>query len=356
MSVAQKSGFERKCFFTGPVRVLEAPEPAKRPDYLPQGEPTGECAHVATQGGVVQVRSGAMPGQRRGGGKRGKCVEFSARSRLNMYQRIRRVDFSRVEKCSFITLTWPPEIYPGWQECGRQLRAFEMRLNRKLWSLGFTSAIGFWKKEPHPNTPERLHYHILLFNAPWISFHWIRDAWTEIIGSERPARVRIEAPSAIKSVGKYLAKYVGKACSGSSSPGFLVPGTYLHGGRWWGVWNSKELPWAEVKEELLERGPWMFEVRRTARKLRAAEMKASKGTREYKRAFRPPSRSRRRRAARDGEVLKRYRPHQELGLGNIGFSCLFNDTGQFWAAVELAQEKYSGRWTEYNPPPENAPF
>jgi hypothetical protein len=94
-----------------------------------------------------------------------------------------------------------------------------------------------------------------MFGLPFVPKEEIARFWAEIIGQEfwdlsrendpRPPMTRIEALQNARHVMYYVSKYVAKYEKSGAPSGFnVVP--YLHAGRFWGVFNVKFLPFAEL--------------------------------------------------------------------------------------------------------------
>jgi len=172
--------------------------------------------------------------------KRSVINSFSARSRKRLLERFARLDTRGVDS-KFITLTYPAS-FPDAKIAKNQLRAFFERLRRR-----FPNSSGIWRLEFQQRGAP--HFHIIMFNMPYLPFHELRNMWCEIIGHppDQPLFVRIEQINSHRKVMSYASKYVAKVDdSGEGSTLFnYVP--YLHAGRWWGVFNGDFLPFAELK-------------------------------------------------------------------------------------------------------------
>jgi len=219
-------------------------------------------------------------------------TEFSAGSRRRLLRLIARLEKTRT---TFITLTYPAE-YPTPHLAKKHLRALLERIRRRCPEVSGITRFDFQER----GAP---HFHLLLFNLPFISFETLRSWWQEIIGviDSVTIFVRIELVRSWRGVMSYAAKYLAKKTTESeadvicpscgtkmtraqapdewvcprcglwlnvetgevltpsdrretSGSTFFNDVTYLHAktelppgvGRFWGVFNRKFLPLAEL--------------------------------------------------------------------------------------------------------------
>jgi len=164
----------------------------------------------------------------------------------------------------------------------KHLRAFLERLRRFA-----PDCSGIWRVEGQLRGAP--HFHILLFNLPYINKDDISSWWGSIIGMEfwdyknpinpRPSFTRIESIKSARRAMMYVTKYVAKMpeknlsepvvaaslrVSGGAASGFnYVP--YLHepcpnpafsewSGRHWGIFNKGKIPYAEAITIVLDMG------------------------------------------------------------------------------------------------------
>jgi len=119
-----------------------------------------------------------------------------------------------------------------------------------------------------------------LFGLPFLDKLKVQTWWAEIIGvpGEKPF-TRIEALRSRKQVMAYVSKYVAKVGDdgGFNLPAYLQDGEFVHPvtgeksgsvGRWWGVGNSENLPFAMATIVSIgcEALPLFYAFRRGARK------------------------------------------------------------------------------------------
>jgi hypothetical protein len=229
---------------------------------------------VTSQGHLFKAKVLQAPEKRRGGGLRGKVRGFSRASRKRLLELVARLDYEQIQGhrhiATFITLTYPGEqgTLPSPQECKRHLWAFWKRIERRwpwvsgVWREQFDSG---GERDYHP------HFHLILFNLPWIDKAEILRWWCEITGRDSENATRIEAIRTWRGVLSYAARYCAEP---SGDDGGLVHLAYLAEhfgsdctGRVWGVFNRDNLPFAEVVELAIIRGRWFFDLKRGARKV-----------------------------------------------------------------------------------------
>lgn len=205
-------------------------------------------------GTVAQVKFPA-PGQRRGGGKRGRVGGYSRQSRLNLLTWLNSWDRTRiaVQAVLFVTLTF--HQVPAPRVAKRQLRAFLKRLQRAWgrWPV-------VWKLEPQKRGAP--HFHLLvLMSKPfgegeyekWVT--WCAQAWNEIAEPGDLVHLRwhlgqlgnkpcVEVMDSWDRVVSYVGKYVGKAVEipaeveVEENPEWA----WQWPGRWWSCCNRGGVP------------------------------------------------------------------------------------------------------------------
>lgn len=187
---------------------------------------------ISTQGSLLKVKVPKTEHNNKGGGIRGEVSGFSPKSRKRLLELFATLDLKK--GCVFITLTYPAH-YPNAKRAKNDLRAFFERLRRlqpqcaAIWRLEFQE-----RGAPH--------FHLLVFNLPFLPKEEIQRWWSEIIDYDRPfTRIELIRDSK-KSIG-YVAKYVAKPTPEVNS-GFNYE-TYLHAGRTWGCFQKSKLPFGE---------------------------------------------------------------------------------------------------------------
>lgn len=131
----------------------------------------------------------------------------------------------------------------------------------KRWRRKYTSLSGIWKMEfQRRGAP---HFHMILYNAGYISKDHIRQVWGDVIGQEKPF-TRIERIKSYRQGMSYVAKYLGKIedtgfnnrsnLTVDKETGEMVQ---MSVGRHWGVFNRLHIPWAnETTETIALDGSW----------------------------------------------------------------------------------------------------
>lgn len=164
---------------------------------------------------------------------RGLVSTLSKGSRKRLLRKLAGIDHAKL-KCKplFLTFTYPAE-WPGdpkrWK---RDLDTMCKRIRRR-----FPKSSIVWKLEPQKRGAP--HYHVLLFNVPWVDRQWLAQAWYEVVGSNDPkhlaAGTEVRAVRSWRGVLSYAAKYVAKVETD------LPPG-WENVGRIWGIRGVKHLP------------------------------------------------------------------------------------------------------------------
>lgn len=186
--------------------------------------------------------------------KRGKVVSFSRASRKRLLEKCARQDLNAAiakHPITFITLTYPKH-FPD----ARTAKVHLFSLLKRLARL-FPGASGFWRLEfQRRGAP---HFHLILFNLPFLSRESLKVMWGEIIGLEfwdysqpepEAPRVDIRAVQNARKAMSYVSKYTAKHDDGASGQVGLLDDAYLtvnlSVGRFWGAWNAKALPWGRL--------------------------------------------------------------------------------------------------------------
>lgn len=198
------------------------------------------------QGGYVEV-SLETDNPAPVGGKRGVVNEFSSASRRRLMGLIAKLE---PQKTIFLTLTYPAE-FPSPRQAKKDLKKMLQRLQRDAPSMSAIWRLEFQKR----GAP---HFHVLLFNFPYVPKQFIEQDWAQVIGQR--AFTRIEMIRDRRKLMNYVSKYVAKVGASEASSGFnlsayLHVGNFIHPqtgevcgsiGRWWGIFNANSLPLAEA--------------------------------------------------------------------------------------------------------------
>jgi hypothetical protein len=148
--------------------------------------------------------------------KRGKVRGFSSKSRKNISDNVQILDYNSLThqdtiKSKFITLTYPKN-FPNIETAKIHLQNLFKRLKRK-----FPKCSAVWKYEPQKRGAP--HFHIMLYNLPFLAKEDLSNMWLEIIGDEfadysqgfkRAPMTRIETIRSTKGCSSYISKYIAK--------------------------------------------------------------------------------------------------------------------------------------------------
>ena len=218
---------------------------------------------LEAQGRLLVVRTRNLDVDLPASGGRGNVDVFSRSSRIRLLRKIARVapvpSKGFRSNVSFLTLTTRAFFHP--REAKAYLRAFLKRLYRK-----FPRVAVIWRMEYQKRGAP--HFHLILYNCPYVDKVWIQEQWGEIVGQEMPF-TRIEAIRSYKHLVNYASKYAAKIDDcGFNIGAYLAAGENVDeyksqsAGRVWGVWHRDSLPWAEKLEKSIPcDGAWWM-VRR----------------------------------------------------------------------------------------------
>lgn len=200
-------------------------------DRLTSADEQRPSVEVALGGAHLRLKAPVGSVARVGGGMRGEIKEFSrsARKRLMIY--FNQLNLAEIDhKPLFITLTYPSVFPADINESKAHLEAFTKRLIRR-----YPRAAVVWKLEYQKRGAP--HYHLLVFNVPFIPFAFVSSAWYDCVASGQPehlaAGTRVERIRSWRGVLYYASKYLGKT---GYQPAACRPG------RFWGIINRKFLP------------------------------------------------------------------------------------------------------------------
>lgn len=195
-------------------------------------------ATITFQGELVKAKTHGMIDRPidQGGHARKPITRFSPKARKNMLETVSRVDWSK-GKAVFITLTYH-QIKPDARACKRDLRTFLKRLYRKYGNKAVV-----WRIERQKRGA--WHFHMIVFNLPFFPIETLLEWWREITGQPTITQCDIQVIQSAKKARSYVAKYCGKADTGSldyltNLPGYSLPG------RFWGIENRALINWAEL--------------------------------------------------------------------------------------------------------------
>jgi hypothetical protein len=165
------------------------------------------------------------------------------------------------------------------QRAKRDLRAFLKRLYRREGDFPV-----IWKLEPQRRGA--WHFHLIVFYLPYVPLKTILHHWREVTSEATITEVRIEPISSAKKCRSYVAKYVGKRVEDRfiewfallllKAPNWFLFLSYLDylpnlaatifPGRYWGIENRKNMPWATLVEMSIVLNEVFYNLKRAARR------------------------------------------------------------------------------------------
>lgn len=164
---------------------------------------------LKVQGQLVKVKTPKLPKENYEPPKRGKVTGFSRKSRKRLLELF--ASLKPQKKTVFITLTYPA-TFPDAKAAKAHLRAFLERLRRLS-----DTACGVWRLEFQKRGAP--HFHLIMWNLPFIAKETIQQMWGEIIDHAKPF-TRIELILTSRKVMSYVSKYVAKATALKAQRGF----------------------------------------------------------------------------------------------------------------------------------------
>lgn len=237
-----------------------------------------------------------------GRGDRNVTTSFTDRSRKNLLEKFAVIDQKRAKNATFITLTYVENMQDH-KKAQRDIDTFFKRLLREKENI-----FAVWKKEIQVRGA--IHFHIMVWNLPFLHKERIAQEWGEITNSweiamcsdgeqaKIPPFTRIEYCKSPRKCWYYLSKYVAKVdrnqtvnefgeitvkpnvkinsfpVTEGNSSGFnygtnptalaalgicdttphLSEGEQpeVSTGRWWGWINRKAIPYADIAQSTIE--------------------------------------------------------------------------------------------------------
>lgn len=165
--------------------------------------------------------------------KRGVIVGYSRRSRKRFLELIATIDWQRITRALFVTVTYPDRyVRRSVERRNRDKFLFLRRLNR---ITGITLC-GLWRCEWKPRKTglyvgEPLpHYHFLLFGCRWINKNALRHAWKRATGIEGVVCTDVKRAECASKAAIYAAKYCAKFADDPSLD--YVPNLHSRGRQW----------------------------------------------------------------------------------------------------------------------------
>jgi len=173
-----------------------------------------------------------------GGGKRGVVSTVqSMQSRRRLGRLLAKLHQYSIPV--FVTLTIAERCCPNSETLSQALEAFEARLRRRFPHAGCVV-----KREHHRSGVP--HFHLLV----WLGAgrpqqvdveelrEWLTDSWPKVL--KVPGGVWVEEARSSRQVSRYVSSHHWRG------KGYQLDSRGVDWGRWWLVWNKKNLPWAKV--------------------------------------------------------------------------------------------------------------
>ena len=176
---------------------------------------------------------------------RGTIKGFTQSARLRMLKTVATVEWARVKRAVFITLTYPDSHADrSMQQRTRDrylfLRSMEKHLGNKVGVL--------WRVEWQPRKSGArkgqltAHMHLIAFGVSFIDKEVVRQCWRDVLDADGPVVTWIEG----MKDGRKVARYVSKYCAKKVENDVLDNASYLNSlGRHWGMCRRELIPWAE---------------------------------------------------------------------------------------------------------------
>ena len=178
--------------------------------------------------------------------KRGNVTDLSRKARRRMLLLLNRCDYNC--RVTFITLTFHSS--PTVSESNRAFKAFTKCLRR----MG-DNVSAIWRRETQP-LRGAFHFHLLVFNMPFIPQCDLQTIWTRCTGEDRSI-VDVRLVTSRKHALRYVAKYIAKVdapaplTSLELSP-YQAAEEKPSIGRCWGYINKDGLPLARAEVYILD--------------------------------------------------------------------------------------------------------
>lgn len=192
-------------------------------------------------GTLTKLKAGAHPKLPRRPGLRGKIQDFTRAARRRLLDALNSINQGKlICKPLFVTLTYPATWPADPRVWKRHLDVFAKRLIKK-----YPTAAFFWKLEFQSRGAP--HFHLLVFNVPYMAHKWVAENWWDVVGSGDPlhlaAGTEVRRIRTWRGVLAYAAKYMSKAVQ---LPLFIdsTTGEIMehNPGRFWGCVNRDQLP------------------------------------------------------------------------------------------------------------------
>lgn len=174
--------------------------------------------------------------------KRDVVKNFSPAARMRMLRYTAKVDWVRVGKSVFITLTYPDSHV----NCDYKQRT----IHRSMFARALEEHLGcrvsaIWRVEWLPRRSGAYkgyivpHWHMIACGIPFVQHQMIRQIWRNVLHAAGPLATDVREIKGVDGAARYLCKYMAKSSS-------LDNGAYLNGltatGRHWGVLRPAGIP------------------------------------------------------------------------------------------------------------------
>jgi hypothetical protein len=176
---------------------------------------------------------------------RGKVNEFSKASRLRLLKYIATVDWEKLGRGLFLTLTYPNEIL----RCSaKQLNLDRYLIHRSMEMYEGRHLPAIWRIEWKPRlSGDKInylypHWHMLIFGTDHIPIDQLCNWWQNHIGSREKPVIWIVQSGSNDHAAKYVAKYASKLSPSLDNAAYL---NSVAGGRQWGILRKKDIPLCE---------------------------------------------------------------------------------------------------------------
>jgi len=194
------------------------------------------------QGELIEITYLPKNREYRRPGKRKPIAGFTPAARLRMLRMIAAVEWERVKKAVFITLTYPDAYIDRSMEQRTRdkylfFRHMENYLGKEVgavWRLEWER-----RKSGARIGTNACHVHVIVFGVSFIEKDIVRSWWRSVLSAEGPLMTWIDQVKGGRKVAMYVAKYCGKKADGSA----LDNASYLNSvGRHWGVRRKHLVP------------------------------------------------------------------------------------------------------------------
>ena len=163
-----------------------------------------------------------------------------------MLKLIAKIDWKRVPKGLFITLTYP-DAY--WERDYHQRTIDRNRFIRDLEKYTGREFPIIWRVEWVPRQSGMKegelapHVHMMCLGVAFVPGAWVNHLWRTILDCKGDCVTFVRGIKGPEGCGRYLAKYISKAA-------LLANAAYVNNpcmaGRAWGVHRPSEVPWSDV--------------------------------------------------------------------------------------------------------------